>query len=419
MKNKIFSKKNLKYYIVGAASLMIVIPTTLLVVSLTTNKRDFVLANFQSYMSEDVQEELNHRYGLDYDYFETAEGAKKFLTSNTADIVCTTPYEAQKWSNEGLIEKIDLSKLGVTNTTYIDGVKGILDYFKIGNDTLFNYGIPYFAQDLVFCYRGDEIKELSGNVTWSDVLKVISTNDRFKPKNNKPNIMMIDDKRTIYSIPRSIETNKQSINPSYKSSEQMLSNTYSIMANYLLKVGKNSIKLNSDSNAVLNSIAENSVNGAIMFSGDAIYASYGGDTISSSSNEEKQQEIINDTHIVKPTDTLMTVDLFVINKKSPSNIKEKIYDVLSQLCIKFDANNNPESYLTYRNFDFVNYTPTIKSLYDYLLGPGDYFSNNPIAKNTMKFDSKVVPSRLEESIDQLTKSNMDFAWLNFKSKFGV
>lgn len=419
MKNKILSKKNFKYYIVGIASLMIIVPTTLLVVSLTTNKRDFILANYQSYMSKDVEEKLNKKYGINFDYFENIEGAKKFLTSNTADIVCTTPYEAKKWAHEGLIEKIDLTKLGIDDQTYISGVKEILDHYKINNETLFNYGVPYFAQELVFCYRGEEIKELSGSVTWKDILNIISSNDRFKPKNNKPNIMMLDDKRTIYSIPRSIQSNQKTINPDNRSSISTLSDTYSIMSNYLLKLGKNSIKLNSDANAVLNSLAEGSVNGGIMFSGDAIYASYGGDTISHNGNEEDVNKIINDTHIVKATDSLMTVDILVINKKTSNSIKNKIYDVINSLCIEFNQNSDPESYLTYQNFDFMNYTPSIKSLYDYVTTQSGYFDNNKEAANAIKFNDAVSSNRLEENIDELTKSNMDFAWINFRNKFGV
>ena len=128
-------------------------------------------------------------------------------------------------------------------------------------------------QDFIFAYRGQEISELTNASTWSEVIDIISSNERFKPKNNKPNLIAIDDARTMYSIPSAMKNNN--INPTKNESIDSLTNTLYALSDKINKLGYNPMKLNSDANAVLNDLATNNVNGAFLFNGDALYASYG------------------------------------------------------------------------------------------------------------------------------------------------
>ena len=410
--NKLINNNSKKYWIIGLIVAIILVPFILLSVSLTVNKRDFVLANYQSYISPSVEKKLAKEYGLSFDSFETVENAKKLLSSNTADIVATTSYELVNWYNDGLIQKLDWSKfnIGIDSAAdalnlFTDSVQTILQNFDIdgdGNkDNLLEYGIPYFIQDFIFAYRGSEITELSNAQSWSQAIEVISNHDRFKP-DSKPKLIAVDDARTVYSIPSAMEKNGD-INPNKNETIESLSNTLYKLSDSINKLGNNAIKFNADANAVLNDLASNNVNGAFLFNGDALYASYGGD----------DQITINDDdfHIVKPNDALVALDLFVFNKNMTNNNLDKAYQIISELCLSFN-DSNPEDTMVYENFDYVNYTCTLQSLYEYV--KSNYFDNQ-VQEQIFEINN-VNSNSLEVSIDNITKSNLSFAWINFKNK---
>ena len=77
--NKLINNNSRKFWIIGLIVAIILVPIILLSVSLTVNKRDFVLANYQSYISPSVEKKLAKEYGLSFDSFETVENAKKLL----------------------------------------------------------------------------------------------------------------------------------------------------------------------------------------------------------------------------------------------------------------------------------------------------------------------------------------------------
>ncbi len=420
-KIKLFGPRAKKYWISGAIVAAIALPASLIAVSLTVGKRDFVLANYQSYMSPTVQKELKNKYGVSFDSFENVEGAKKLITSNSADIVNTTTYEVVNWSKEGIIQKLDWTKFNLPGITtaqdalslFTPSVQAILQAYDLnGNgvmhevdDNLLNYGIPYFLQDLVFAYRGNEIPELSGNVTWKQTIDAIVKDERFH-STNQPHLIGLDDPRTIYSIPKAMQDND--INPPQGASASDLIDTYTILRNELNQLGHLPIKLNSDSVTVLNSVADGKdIKGGFMFNGDAIYAASGGDN-----------GVIDPNvgfHIVKPTDNAVALDMMVLNKNLGGDNLNKAYDLLKDLSLTFD-NANPEQSITYQNFDNVNYTTPLKDLYDYIIS-SDYFESDETKTNAFEIDvsSSNVLHKVELPIDDLTKSNFSFAWIDFKA----
>lgn len=412
---KIYNEKTKKYWIILLVLLIIAIPVSLIATSLSINKRDFVLANYQSYMNPDVQKELSKEYNISFDAFDNVESSKDLLKQNSADLVNTTSYALVEWSQEGLLKKLDWSMFGIEGiksakdalNLFTEPVQKILTSYDLNNneilgedeDNLLNYGVPYFLQSLVFAYRGEKIEKLANNASWTEVLDAIGEEPRFKA--NEHSLICLDDRRTIYSIPRSIETNGESINPPNKASVDDLTTTYKILAEKLKKVGSNSITFNSDSNAVLNQIAEgDSIKGAFLFNGDAIYASFGGDL--------GTDKAPTDLHVVQPSDTLVALDLIVINKNIDDKYMDKTYQLLNSLCLDFDPNINPEDSMVYQNFDYVNYTTPLKSLYDYVI-TNEYFDENQL--KIFEIDNV---KNIEEPIDSLTLSNLSFAWLNFK-----
>ena len=411
---KNFLLKNRSLIIIITCFLFMLVPFSLLIYSLVGNKRDFILANYQSYINPEVQDTLKKEYGVSFDYFESAENAKSLINKNIADIVNTTSYELVNWARQGIIAKLNWSDFNISGidsaqdalTLFIDPVKNILQSYDIdgdgSKDNLLEYGIPYFLQDFVFCYRGNNIHELVDGISWEKLFEIIAKDNRFKPKKS-PNLIAIDDFRTIYSIPRTMQTTQEA-NPNINPQENVkigdLQTTYKLLSNTLNNISSNSIMFNSDSNVVLNKLAIGEVNGAFCFNGDALYAALGGD-------EGIENKIGTDIHIIKPNNNLVALDLFVINKNISLENKSKAYDLLKSLCL--DATDQLNS-IVYQNFDYVYYTPPLKKIYD--------FVNSKLPSEKFKFlevSNKNIEKRVEQPLTDLIKSNFQFAWVSFKS----
>ncbi len=422
-KIKIFTEKTKKYWIGAAILGAIAVPVSLITVSLTLGKRDFVLANYQSYMSKDVENQLESKYGVSFDSFENVEGAKKLIKGNSADIANTTTYEVVNWAKEGIIQKLDWTRFGISGindattalTLFTPTVQNVLKSYDLdGNghigdpdDNLLNYGVPYFLQDLVFAYRGSEIPALASNVTWEQTMAAIVDEPRFHTANHRPQLISLDDARTIYSIPRVIQDKtNHNVNPPQGSTINDLTNTYDILSNQINRLGDLPIKFNSDSTTVLNSVAQETVKGGFMFNGDAIYAASGGD------NEANIPD--GSFHIVRPTDNVMALDMMVFNKTLSGNNLSKAYGLINDLCLNFNASDKPEESMVFENFDSVNYTTPLKQLYDYIETPNQYFDSQTML-DAFTINATDVANKVEQPIDDLTKSNFGFAWIGLKN----
>lgn len=401
-------KSVITFSIIG---LIILVPISLLIYNSVSNKRNFVLANYQSYINPQVQKQLEKEYNISFDYFESAESAKTMLNKNTADIVNTTSYELVNWVKEGLVQKLDWKLFNIPNVEnandalklFIKPVQDILKSYDIdgdGNkDNLLQYGIPYFLQDLVFSYRGEKIDQLTNDISWTQLFEIIVNESRFKNTSKNPKLMALDDPRTIFSIPRIMET-QNSINPKNKSSIEELQDTYKLLANQINKFGKNSITFNSDSGTILNKLATNEINGAFCFNGDALYAAYGGD-------EGANVDIGKDIHVVKPKNNLVALDLFVINKNVNETNLIKSYDLISNLCL--DTKNKNDS-MPYINFDYVYYTSPLVEINNIVKG-----EITPLEYSFLEITDINISNRVELPLDDITKSNFKFAWTGFKS----
>ena len=409
LKLKSFLLKHRSFIIISSCCIIMLAPFALLTYSLLGNKRDFILANYQSYINPKVQEELKSKYGVSYDYFESAESAKALINKNIADVVNTTSYELVSWARQGLISKLDWSRFNlpsINNSTdalnlFIKPVQDILTSYDIdkdgNNDNLLDYGIPYFLQDLVFCYRGNKINELSNGVSWEKLFDVISKDNRFKSKKH-PQLIAINDSRTIYSIPRTIQNND--VNPQLNASIGELQETYKLLSSNLNEISSNSIIFNSDSGVVLNKLAINEVSGSFCFNGDALYAALGGD-------EGAENQIGVDIHVVKPSNNLVALDLFVINKNISNKNLDKAYELLKSLCL--DMTNEFNS-IVYQNFDYVYYTPPLKIVNE--------LAKTKLSQNEMDFlevSDQNINKRVEQPLTDLIKSNLQIAWITFKS----
>lgn len=413
-----FNKTKFRYFILILSSFTLIIPIIFLIISLNLNSQNLVFANFQSYMSPIVKKELSKKYGLTYDYFETSENSKKLLINNSADIVTTTTYESISWIKEGLVQKLDWSKFDIKDKDisnandalqlFIPVAQEILQGYVSDKFNLLEYGIPYFLQDLVFVYRGKEIGDLKKEEEpdWKITLEAIINEPRFTPKNNIPNLMAIDDPRTIYSIPKVMENHNSdiSIDPQPNSSLNSLETTFDFLNKELNKIkGNNIISFNSDSNTILNKIAKKEIFGAFIFNGDAIFASQGGD--------EDKAPLPGDFHVVRPTDNVKAMDIIVLDNDLKGTNLENAYKIINDLTFNFDYKKKNSLNLTLENFKYLGYTPATKSLYEEIIT-----NYNDFPKEMLEMPMPISKLLFEKPIDNLTKSNFIFAWINFKNK---
>lgn len=445
-------KKIISLILVGTVCALPFFPVSLLIWKASTTQNDFVLANYQSYIDNQgnddpsageiypsVASHLSNQFGLSYDYFETAEAALNLIKKNTADIVNTTTYDLVNWvqgksENELPIKKLDWAKFQIPNINnaddalalFVPELQGVLkgyDLDKDGqNDNLLEYGIPYFLQDYIFAYRGEEIQALSKPLNWKELLDTLSSDgvkERFSAT-KYPQIFAVEDPRSFLSIANNIyETENSGSEPS--NDFDSIVNRYLNLADRFNKISSNVMALNPDANVILNKLATTQVQGAFCFNGDALYASFGGD--------EGEEATSDDFHIVKPTDTIAALDMFTINNNLSGEKEERAYRVLGELCLGIyekadnsiayptDADYDPEASWTYRNFNYVNYTAPLKKINEYIMS--NYFSDaEPKLKDLREkiFNVSLTDkNNFEQPISNLQKSNIAFAWVNFKA----
>lgn len=401
--------------------MIIIIPTALLIIkNITTDK--IVYGNFQSYISPKVIKKLQENYNVSFDYYETNGTIENHLSQNLLDVVTPTSYETISLIKNNLVKKIDWKKFGeiqfwdqnennfqskvFTSATealslFTSATQTILTSTDFDddeiNDNLLDYTIPYFLQEMVFSYRGDIIPELKDGLDWKNILEIYS-----KYRNNSIKLGIIEDKRSIYSIANLIQSQNSDVNPKPDQSISNMISTYNEMSKSMNKIEH--FFFNSDSNVILNKLANNELDSAILYNGDALASFEGGDL---------ETEIDPDTfHIVKPKKTLIALDTICINKKVEAKKKSEIYEIIKEVALNF---SNPIlDNLVFENFSYVQYTPTLSNFTQYLNSSNfNGLTNNEL--NILNIE-KVPEGSIEKSISKLMKSNLEFAFLNFKNK---
>lgn len=455
----------------------------------------FVIANYESYMSPLLIERLHHipKTPVQFDYYQTNEQImEKFTKSYDISFPSTyTIYEMiskhvltkYNWTQFNLKANIELDP-SQSNIAYAKPVSSYpggtfadkltalqndkanamnlfslpiildiaaIDYFGHTNsiytndDTMLNYGIPYFSQDWLFGYTGDvntNLNPTSGSpTTWNQAMSYIMPNGdaqlpRFKKYGNHPQLAMINDGRTVYDFANIVRceqnaTNPISVNPqSLPCSKQDIANSYQSLTRYCKK---NNFFLNTDSQQVLYALGTGAVKGAFAYTGDILYALEGG-------GDPAYENTWNNTnfHVVKPQNTLHCMEMVVLNKKD--QYKQKAYDIIKDITLDgSDVNADKDHigirnekgdyvYDTMLNFDFVSYTPTLYSVYQYCIKNGDNYFTDPDGLNWDSQKASLGQSIInnndssqqtnngelfEHPLDDKTKLNMQMEW--FKS----
>ena len=163
------------------------LPATLIGISLSSSKSDFVFGNYSSYMAPNVKKILSNKYGVSFDTYENSDAIAYNFKKNNMDLAVSTSYETSSLIKNNLLKKLDWPSIDKSINDSNDALKlftpavqNILtsvDYNNDGtNDNLLDYAIPYFVQDLVFIYRGEKAN-ISDNASWIEVFEFIK-NDK-------------------------------------------------------------------------------------------------------------------------------------------------------------------------------------------------------------------------------------------------
>lgn len=428
---------------------------------LSVSSNSIVIGNFQSYMSPTLMNSLNKDYDINWQYYSSNAEIPTYIQNKTLDIAIATNNMVGQLIVQDSIQKIEWERFNITtpNGTIVKNYHDLKEIVTpatwslceiigqlIGIENLLEYCIPYFSQDLVFGYNGPIITDLHSkpNSNFNNIFSYITDtsipNNRFLKNNSS--VMMIKDARTVFDICNLIEG--KNINPqnaiisidnknnnSSPTIDEMNEVYNSIYNNYYSGISnKNIITFNSDSNVVLNKFANNEINGAFFYNGDAIYSLMGGDSISISDEYTDQQieEWTNNKHVIIPEQNFIAMDAFVINKTLDSSKKDQVYNIIKSISLDFDNMLNVDqegNYLsmTMQNFDYINYTPCYSQLYDYVINTyfKECFPNNPnlssLLEEIIKIDESLISqNNLELPINNLAESNMNIAFTTFIDK---
>ena len=396
--------------------------TPFLASCVSSSTSSFIYANFESYMSPHVENALNEKYGVDFISYPTNDQIYQLLKNNEVEIVTPSGYEAVSLIEDKLLQKLDWTKFNIPGITNSEEAKSLftpetvttMTSFKDKNNNpmnLLDYGVPYFAQDFVFAYRGAKIPQLHvPNIDWKTTLDIVSKEPRFNAtiQNSKqPLLWAIDDERTLYSIPRLIETNSIDLNPQPNASISDLTITYKYLIDSLAPMGNKNIQLKSDSNVVLNALADRQAVGALLYNGDAFFAANGGDS---------GIEIPDgDFHIVRPKNSVVAVEIIAIDNEVEGDKLTKSYDIIKEVNFPTITGTQViEDTLAYQNFDYITYTPTNKELYDYILA--NYFEPQSPVNDLLKeifLIENINKSQLENPISKMVKSNLFYTYSTY------
>ena len=417
-----------------------------------------VVANFESYMSQDLMDEMRREFNCQFLYYDTNETIETKFEKNY-DIAIPSSYEAMILKKKGQLEKIDWSKFGMVarignldvpvensiQAAYLfsDSTQKVLSaqdelYFELGylneDEHILDYCIPYFLQSWMFAYKGDAIESLDGeDITWKDAAYEIGKNDRFKRDAKGVNIACIDDSRTMYGMSKLVYDQKNdvpqdewNINP--KTANESISQYEDVYDSFISNFNSDTFYFNSDSQAVLQTLADpNGSNGAFCYNGDALYALTGAGI----SDFEKVWNSDN-FHAVMPNESVITIDMMVFNKKIDDRgeeYRQKVYDIAKRITLEGGsvdediAETDDEDNYIYGpmiNFDFVMYTATLKNLDEYVTGAGGYIEEE-IEEDQQELFTKMyniyVPDEpslaknlFEQPLSDLDKSNMHWAY---------
>lgn len=462
------NKLRISKILLAFASTGIILPMPVL--SSCSSKETIQIANYESYMDQDLIADLQSKYDVQFPYYTVAEMIESKF-ERYYDIAFPCGYEMLSLLRRGWLEKIQWGKFnlnGIENasdakdlfiepiinamnnqfTQYIKSDKGkdLQKYLDPdGNFNVLNYGIPYFAQSFAFAYKGSPLTFYeygTNNVTtepnWADIFYTVSplnenVDERFAPQPGK-RLGMVNDAKSIYDISRISETrNDDEITneiPEDNSEKRMLQTFDTITKCFEKKQSR--FTLNSDSGVISKGLADpKGYAAAFTWSGDTIYAAKGAEEYEPDPANFHVQEVYGGS--------LDEIEFLVINNKNEkeeySQKQDKIYEIAKQICLDgaqitdldelASKENDHYKYWTMQNFDSINYTPLLKNIYSAISDKtSKYWTDKELDDQAIEIYIKILSQPTRDNVEHLfgrtisllENSNTHWAWLQASNK---
>ncbi|CCE66565.1 polyamine (spermidine/putrescine) substrate-binding protein in Mollicutes [Candidatus Mycoplasma haematominutum] len=378
------------------------LPTSLISIQSLWNN-ELRLATYQAYISDEVASEAFEKFGIKTTYFENDKEVLSGFRSGTYDLAIISSSTLEEAISQNLVKKIDWSQFSSIPEKYKskeqaphkpfteDLFDPVINQLFSKNAKFYEYGIPYFLSYLTFVYTGEKLKN-SETLKWENLLEAIAEDSRFLPNNNTaPKLALIEDELTIFYISKLISGDTKKLSEISKNDQlnfySQLSNL--VKNNKLGRLGSNSIFLHPNSSLVSEMMLSGELNGAFMYNGDALY------TYRTLKEDVKLQDVDNKFHIFEGTPSLWLLDNIAISAKIPQERETKIYEFLNQLLFEGvlseqgEGRQIDETSWAWKNFDYLKYTPTLKSLQAKLRDTAKS-EQSPTTKLSTQFDAKDI-----------------------------
>lgn len=401
--------------------------------SFYSNKNKLIFANYQSYMNPDLVESSKEEFDMKFEYFENDKQVPSYFKNGIYDAGIVSNSTLDELIKKDLVKpinwtKLDLKKADKSSVTtkdeakelFTENVKTVLNK----NQKYIEYAVPYFLSTFSFYYRGQEIEGLKNTKTWSEIVKAIVKEDRFKSNKDKPQLGMIDDPRTIYSMSRLLaDKNSLDLENNEPYDLQNMKNIFNNLTSHGItreSLGKKTMFMNSDSSIVLDALSQKNIQGAFMYNGDAAFALQGGNA-----EEEVKKD---DFHAVTPNKSIYILDCLAISKNITQEKEEKLYSFIKKIFFEgqseddmLQKEDDEYKFASAKNFDYVYYTPTLKKFIEKVK------TNNDTASDDEHKDLKKKILLLEDNGDTNNKlfegyledkavTNMFLAYEDWKSQ---
>lgn len=387
---------------------------------------------FSSYVDGETKSQINKKYN--YKEYKSTEDFEYAISNNKAIAGVSSDYAIINMIKQGVISPISYlfnEIFGIDEDPskhYINSVNDQLSFFDqfldddIQNQLQNKYGhlykekkkfkfidfvIPYFINDRVYAYDWTKfgLNKDNAQINVKDysvkgILESLFSSKNNKNNNTKMNWTKNELENTIfgqefYSTKFDTIVNENNYQKYIDGFSKIIEEGTSVAMN---DSSKNIFE--SDSDVVLNNLIspQSDFNAAVLYNGDALDAYYAHD------NFTQIPKYLNPIRIIRSKNNIKILDAFVVSSGIDEFEKKQLLKDLNPIVFNgmfFDSeelekHDDPyEIPGIFKIFNFVNYTPCSKTIYDYTLK--NYFIDektnevDKIAQQIFQVDNKAKP----------------------------
>lgn len=361
--------------------------------------------NYEQYISAD--KEAGFRDTLGYSTFGDLEELEASIYANKVIAAIGSDYQAAKFVANNVIQKIDFNKLWGLEYNDANELKPLLqaiytpfvfkaldEAFNLNGQNLWEYVVPYFAQQKVVAFdmnKGTWNSEEQAQLMSPEGVSALFPDKSYQGilnnlKNHGYSRLVINDYlRDNMMIGSEISPGGFSSLPTIDNYQVQINNFKNTIENndgFGQPIASNNVKFTTDGTTVLQDLIDPSKNWdtAILYNGDALDAYNGRGHFPTLSSDHF-------VRVVFPQNPIYLIDTLIIpayiNNDSSEKLLDKAYDAIIKNLFEngnvtnltgIDLENPPNNYPILVNFDFIVYSLPY-AIYDEAI-KDQYFKND-------------------------------------------